>query len=1112
MRLQELEKAFHEAEELYRGEKHDDVLITLKQVEALAPANHMALFLRARSLAALGRNSEALNLCEDANTRLQRTLQDAQSLGPLLDRPQIEMLSRAVTLQESQVNALRASLDARLAEGLNKAELQHTIQALQSELTSLRSKAGNADESESLLRNQMDALREQEESKNRELDGARAQLNKMQEALQQREDAMQQAAREQAERDQAMAKLQQELRALQEQAQGAADSERKLSTELAQLRQEELDKAANLSQTRTEIESLQQKLAAREQMLQASEARDAERDTVIAEMRTQLESLQGKAEEAATSERALQKELDALRVDGNAKADALEQARQEMERLRGSLDLREQDVAEAEARSRQQQEALDSLQQELGNIRSRAEQAAQSERELAAELEALRNNEREKAQALEATRAQMEALQGKLGDREAEAARAMQQSNMTAEAKAALELELNNLRQQAEQFKQSEGKLLGELDNLRSSHTEKSGVLDSARGELDALRDKMRAQESAYTTAEQDRIEQAAKVADMQGELATLRSQAESASRSEIELAREVEKLKANESAASQALSAAQGEVEMLRQALADREQHMESTHDIDPEAMQSLQEELVELHARAEEARRSEQMLAKEMQQMRSNEESKSRQLERAREQMKSLEESVKDRERIANEALEEKRRTEKLLSELKQELGGLRSRTQDASISSDELEVEINKLRQEGGVKAEYLERAKAELDALRDAVRQRDDAIARSEHLLKRVKGQKRPPFILYALVAGLLLVSGFLIYDRASQPEAPVVVVKPELLFPMDRSLGNLYTRDAASTDEADWQPHVPAQGVVPVKDGLVYHLKVADDAVEDLSPLATLDTQYLQSIWLPGINMTDQNLQALSALKDLDRLYLDATATDEERAKLQQALPLAAISSKPPEVVAFVEATSPPPVRTLTFPPDRSMGRVFVRTWTLNLEDDWDLLGDARGTIEIPAGKDAKLEVESDIASDLTALANLDPYALHTISLNGKNVTDQSFSFVSHLLGLRGLALKYTAVTAQGIYHLEPLKRLEWIEFYQVPMDDDGLKVFSRFEGLRHLWLVGSGISNASLGTLRAMNSLRRLHIATSLMSTEGLIALNHEMPFCEVTPKPDLQP
>ncbi len=688
----------------------------------------------------------------------------------------------------------------------------------------------------------------------------------------------------------------------------------------------------------------------------------------------------------------------------------------------------------------------------------------------------------------------------------------MQQTSMTAEAKAALEQDLANLRAQAGNFLESENKLLAELNDLRNSHSEKSGVLEGARGELEALRAQVLSQESAYAEAEEARARQEAQVASMQREVEVLRSQAESASASEIELAREVEKLRANESAASQALNAAQSEVEQLRKALAEREQQIEVVHEVDTETLQKMQEELLELHVKAEEARRSEQMLAKEMQQMRANEESKSRQLERAREQMKSLEESVKEREQIANQALEEKRRTEMLLNELKTELGGLRARTQDASISSEELEIEIDRLRQEGGVKAEYLERAKAELDSLRDTVRRRDEAIARSEHLLRRVKEQKRPPFILYALLAALALVSGYLIYDRVTEPPAPVIVAKQELVFPADRSIGNVYTRDAASTDEADWQPHLPAQGVIPVKEGLVYHLRIADEASDDLAPLSGLDTAYLQSIWLPRLNTSEQNLQYLTSLKDLDRLYIDEATSNEDRAKIEKALPFTVISTKPPEVVAFVEATSPPPSRMLAFPEAVSMGRVFVRDWTLNLDDEWTLLKDARGNVEIPAGKDAKLEVESDVAADLTPLANLDPYALHTISLNGKNVTDESLSFVSRLLGLRGLALKYTAVSSQGIYHIAPLKRLEWIEFYQVPIDDEGLKSFSNFEGLRHLWMVGTGISNSSLATLRGMNSLRRLHVANSQITTEGLIALGHDMSFCEVTPKPDLQP
>ncbi|MFM1919966.1 MAG: hypothetical protein RLZZ303_1600 [Candidatus Hydrogenedentota bacterium] len=1108
MRLLELEKAFHTAEELYRGEKHDAALAALQTVDSLAPASPMPPFLRARSLAALGRNNEALELCEECSERLRRALKDAQSLGAILDRSHAEQLARAITLQESQVNALRATLDAKLAEGLNKAELQQTIQALQQELASLREKAGSANSSEEALRSQLETLRQQQEAKNRELEGARSKLNEMQHSLEANEAAMREAAQTQADRERAFAALQQELNALKEEAQHAAQSERSLASELEQLRNEERAKAAGLQQARAELEALQDKLASREQLIQAAEMRDQERSAIIEQMKTQLESLQSKAEQASVSEQALMGELEALRADGRAKADALETARQEMERLRGSLDQRELAFAEAEARSLEQQQALLKLQGELDGIRAQAESAAASERQLAAELESLRHNEQEKTRALEATRSQMEALQTRLQDREAEIAKAMQQTSLTAEAKDALEQELAGLRAQAQQVRDSESNLLAELDQLRNSESQKSGALDSARGELEALRAQVQSQEQAYSAAEQERMEHAAQVASLQGELDMLRAQAASASASETELAREVEKLRANESAAADALNAAQREVELLRQTLAEREEQIATAHEVDPEALQELQKELVDLHAKAEEARRSEQMLAKEMQQMRSNEESKTRQLERAREQMKQLEETVKERERVARDALEEKRRTEQALSELKGELSNLRSRTQNASISSEELETEIEKLRQEGGVKAEYLERAKAELDALRDAVRQRDDAIARSEHLLKRVKEQKRPPLILYALLGVLAVVAGYLIYDRlTAEPVAPVAVERAEMRFPDAYSMGNLYTRDASSTSAEDWLPHLPAQGVVPVRPGLAYHLKVAEEAADDLAPLATLEGGYLQSIWLPRLNMTDENLAHLGKLQTLTELYIDEAASEEDRLRLQQLLPLTVISTKPPEVVAYVEATSPPPLRVLEFPAGQSLGRVFVRDWTLNLNDEWTLLGEARGTVNVPAGKDAKLEVESDIAGDLSALANLDPYALHTISLNGKNATDQSLSYAGRLLGLRGLALKYTSVTTQGIYHMEPLKRLEWIEFYQAPLDDNTLRVFSQFSGLRHLWLVGTNVSNASVGTLRDMTSLRRLHVANSQLTTEGLIALGFEMPFCEVTPK-----
>src|SRR5690606_29869489 len=130
--------------------------------------------------------------------------------------------------------------------------------------------------------------------------------------------------------------------------------------------------------------------------------------------------------------------------------------------------------------------------------------------------------------------------------------------------------------------------------------------------------------------------------------------------------------------------------------------------------------------------------------------------------------------------------------------------------------------------------------------------------------------------------------------------------------------------------------------------------------EDLSPLAGLDSRHLRSIWLPRFVLSDQNLAALARLSHLERLYIDDTATTRDIELLEGALPATVVGTKPPESVMFVEATSPPQARTLDFSTEFSLGRVFVRDWTVNVDSDWEYLAAARGTVNVPQGKDAKL--------------------------------------------------------------------------------------------------------------------------------------------------------
>ena len=48
--------------------------------------------------------------------------------------------------------------------------------------------------------------------------------------------------------------------------------------------------------------------------------------------------------------------------------------------------------------------------------------------------------------------------------------------------------------------------------------------------------------------------------------------------------------------------------------------------------------------------------------------------------------------------------------------------------------------------------------------------------------------------------------------------------------------------------------------------------------------------------------------------------------------------------------------------------------------------------------------------------------------------------------------------------------------------------------------------IGADATNACVSSIKAMPALRRLHVANTGISTEGLLELRYVLPYCEVTP------
>ena len=150
-----------------------------------------------------------------------------------------------------------------------------------------------------------------------------------------------------------------------------------------------------------------------------------------------------------------------------------------------------------------------------------------------------------------------------------------------------------------------------------------------------------------------------------------------------------------------------------------------------------------------------------------------------------------------------------------------------------------------------------------------------------------------------------------------------------------------------------------------------------------------------------------------------------------------------------------ESVSALPPRQVRFPTGHSLGALWMRDRDPEGYAFWEPLGDARGVVSVPDGKELRLNVTPQASTDLSPLAALQPDDLQYLQLSG------------------------TRVNNAGLAHIKGLT------------------------GLRVLWLYDTQVSDAGLVHLRGLTGLRVLNLRSTLVSTGGVDALQQALPQCE---------
>jgi len=184
-----------------------------------------------------------------------------------------------------------------------------------------------------------------------------------------------------------------------------------------------------------------------------------------------------------------------------------------------------------------------------------------------------------------------------------------------------------------------------------------------------------------------------------------------------------------------------------------------------------------------------------------------------------------------------------------------------------------------------------------------------------------------------------------------------------------------------------------------------------------------------------------------------------------------------------------------------FPKDRAVGRLKIRDAYSNNTvqsmlqvSNWIFFDKAQGDVNIPAGKDLRLETYKDMA-DFSFLALLKPDDLQVLMMCGDSIADEDLIHLRNLTGLQGLDLSSTLIQGEGLAHLATLKSLKNLQLFDTQISDNELKHLSTLKSLMNLSLLKTQIEGHGLAHLKNLTSLVSLDLSVTPITDDSLVHL-----------------
>jgi len=213
------------------------------------------------------------------------------------------------------------------------------------------------------------------------------------------------------------------------------------------------------------------------------------------------------------------------------------------------------------------------------------------------------------------------------------------------------------------------------------------------------------------------------------------------------------------------------------------------------------------------------------------------------------------------------------------------------------------------------------------------------------------------------------------------------------------------------------------------------------------------------------------------------------------------------------VYAEADTDTDPARRTICFPADRSVGKLFVPRVEDSFWDTthhqpvywgnwgWDYIGEAKGKVTVPADAKLKLTLSAAGVNDLSWIADLgadDLYALSsawTGRVTGTEFGDAQLEQLRPLTGLRELVLPETRISDKGLRAIEGFSSLELLRLRSPRIGNAGVAHVGKLTSLETLSLLGDRVSDKGLAHLTKLKSLKHLSLMIAKIRGPGMAHL-----------------